>query len=126
VQWTSLRSVALVAAAVLGAYAVTMLFRSTVFTLGAMVALLVGATVLGVVLTPPWLPHTNLLAILQDGARYFREVDPACFERRTPPEGLDCRQFGTVSLVDGVRYWILPLTLAVLLSVWSFRRRDVP
>jgi ABC-2 type transport system permease protein len=127
IQWTSVRAVGLAAAAALGAYAVTMLFRSTVFTLGALFAVVVGSTVVlaGFGVSERWMPHANLQAVLGDGTRYYREPPVGCFDRR-PPEGLDCRQFATLPLSDGALYLGAFLLLAVALSVWSFRRRDVP
>lgn len=128
IQWTSLRALVLVAAATLGAYAVTMLFRSTVFTLGALFAVVIGSTVvlaaLGV--SEQWMPHTNIAAVINDGARYYREVAEICYQGRRPPEGVDCRQYATVSLGDGASYLGVALVAAVGLSAWSFRRRDVP
>ncbi len=127
IEWTSLRAVGLAAAAALGAYAVTMLFRSTVFTLGALFAVVAGSTVVlaGLGVSERWMPHTNLVAILNDGARYYREVSQSCYTRR-PPEDLNCQQFATLPLADGVLYLGIALALALALSIWSFRRRDVP
>lgn len=128
IQATSVRGVILAAAAALGAYAVTMLVRSTTFTLGALFAVVIGSTIvlaaLGV--SEQWMPHTNLLAVLNDGARYYREAPSICFSGPPPPAGTDCQQFGTVTLGDGVLYLGIALALAVALSMWSFRRRDVP
>ena len=127
VQWTSLRAVGLAAAAALGAYAVTMLFRSTVFTLGALFAVVAGSTVAlaGLGVSQRWMPHTNVMAVLSDGTRYYREPPMECYGRR-PPEGLDCREFATLTLGDGVLYLGLALAVAIAFSVWAFRRRDVP
>ncbi|MEJ7796664.1 MAG: hypothetical protein WKF50_14000 [Nocardioides sp.] len=128
IQWTSLRAVLLVAAATLGAYAVTMLFRSTVFTLGALFAVVIGSTVVLAALgiSEQWMPHINVAAFLNDGARYYRDVADICFQGRRPPEGADCRQYGVVSFGDGALYLGVALAAAVGLSAWSFRRRDVP
>jgi hypothetical protein len=127
VQWSSLRTVGLAAAAALGAYAVTMLVRSTVFTLGALFAVVAGSTVAlaGLGISERWMPHTHVLAIFSDGARYYREPPMECWTRQ-PPEGLDCREFATLSLSDATTHLGLVLLLVVLLSVWAFRRRDVP
>jgi len=128
IQGTSVRAVILVAAAALGAYAVTMLFRSTVFTLGALFAMVVGSTVVlsALQVSERWMPHKNLAAVLNDGSRYYREVAEICYAGPRQPSGVDCRQFGTVSLLDGSIYLGIALVLAVALSMWSFRRRDVP
>lgn len=127
IQWTSLRAVGLAAVAALGAYAVTMLFRSTVFTLGALFAVVVGSTVVlaGFGVSERWMPHANVQAVLADGTRYFRQPPPSCYDRPSP-EGLDCREFATLTSADGALYLGAFLLLAVVLSVWSFRRRDVP
>ena len=127
IQGTSARAVGLAAVGALGAYAVTMLFRSTVFTLGALFAVVVGSTVVlaGLGVSQRWMPHTNVQAVLADGTRYYREPPVGCYERR-PPEGLDCREFATLSLTDGALYLATFLALAIALSIWSFRRRDVP
>lgn len=127
IQWTSLRAVGLAAVAALGAYAVTMLFRSTVFTLGALFAVVVGSTVVlaGFGVSERWMPHANLQAVLADGTRYFRQPPVSCYDRR-PPDELDCQEFATLPLTDGALYLGAFLLVAVLLSVWSFRRRDVP
>lgn len=128
IQGSSVRAVVFVAAAVLGAYAVTMLFRSTVFTLGALFAV---AVVSGIVLatlgiSEEWWPHTNVAAVIFDGASYYREVPELCFQRGAPPEGLDCRQQGRVGLGQASVYLGSFLAVAVALSLASFRRRDVP
>lgn len=127
VQWTSLRGVLLVAAASLGAYAVTMLVRSTVFTLGALFATAVGSTIVLAALGigGRWMPHTNVLAVLADGASYYRDPPPECYGRQVPA-GLDCREYATLSLEQGVLHLGVLLVLAAALSVWSFGRRDVP
>jgi hypothetical protein len=127
VQWASLRAVGLAGAAALGAYAVTMLFRSTVFTLGALFALVTGSTIAlaAAGLSERWMPHTNVLAVVFDGARYYRDPPSGCYGRRVP-EGLDCREYATLPLTDGLLYLGLALALAVALSLWAFRRRDVP
>lgn len=125
---SSARAVLVIGAATLGAYAVTMLVRSTVFTLGAMFAVVVGATVVMALLgiSEAWFPNKNLGAVIWDGTRYFVEPPPACFEGPRRPEGLDCRAFERLSLWTGVRNLGVLLAGAVALSLWSFRRRDVP
>lgn len=125
----SLRSVLLIGAAALGAYAVTMLFRSTVFTLGAMFAVVVGATVVMSLLgiSEAWYPNTNVAAVISDGTRYYVEPPSICFEGRgRPPAGVDCSGMEQLSLGEGARNLGALLAAAVAASVWSFHRRDVP
>ena len=128
VQGSSVRAVIFVAAAALGAYAVTMLFRSTVFTLGALFAVVVVSSIVlaALGLSERWMPHTNVAAVIFDGASYYREVPDECFMGRRPPEGLDCRQMGRVHLSQAALYLGSFLTVAVALSLATFRRRDVP
>ena len=57
---------------------------------------------------------------------YYREVPDICFSSPRPPAGPECQQFGTVTLGDGALYLGIALALAVVLSIWSFQRRDVP
>ena len=125
---SSLRAVLLIGAAAVGAYAVTMLFRSTVFTLGAMFAVVVGATVVMALLgiSEAWFPNTNLGAVVWDGSRYFVEPPQVCFSSPQPPQGVDCSQFARLSVWQGVRNLGVLLAAAMAASLWSFHRRDVP
>lgn len=122
------RGVALAAAAVLGAYAVTMLFRSTVFTLGALFAVVIGSTIVLSALgfSQQWMPHLNVAAVIFDGAQYYREPPFVCFESPRPPEGVDCRQYARVELGQAAAYLGSALGLAVAVSLAAFNRRDVP
>ncbi|MGH3362443.1 MAG: hypothetical protein ACRDOM_08290 [Nocardioides sp.] len=116
-----LRGAPLVAAAALGAYALTMFFRSTVATMGMLFAvailtpLLIG--VAGIELR--WMPQLNFLAVLNDGTFYYdEELAERCnFGRcgRVP-----------VTLLDGMAYLGTLLAAAGAMSVLAFRRRDVP
>lgn len=129
--WQSgLRGVVFVAAAALGAFAVTNLFRSTVFTLGAMFAVVVLSSILLVMLPFPdaqrfSLP-VNVGAWVGGKATYYREVAQTCFSGPRPPEGMDCQEYGVVTLWESARYFGSMLVLALGLSAWSFQRRDVP
>ena len=123
------RAVLLIGAAAVGAYAVTMLFRSTVFTLGAMFAVVVGGALLLAVLgiSEAWFPNKNLGAILWNGTTYWVEPPTACFQGPgRPPRGLDCSGRGKLELWEAVRNLGVLLVAAVGVSVWAFRRRDVP
>lgn len=106
-----------------GAYALTMLFRSTVTTLGIMFAVSIGATILlGVTLgdrAQRWMLHTNVSAWLFDGWEYYDG------SRCNGPfgGGEDC--YARLSLADAATYLLAIVLIAAALSAWSFRRRDV-
>lgn len=123
------RAVLVIAAAAVGAYAITMLVRSTVFTLGAMFAVVVGATLLLALVgvSEAWFPNKNLGAVIWNGTSYYVEPPPGCFTPSgRPAEGLDCDSMRRLGLWTGVRNLGVLLGAAVALSMWSFRRRDVP
>lgn len=129
----ALRSSVFAAAAALGAFATTMLFRSTVATLGILFAVVLAGSLffaaLGV--SERWFPHTNVTAVLNDGTKYYVEVPESCYNdrerrREKPPEGSECDQERELSLVDGSLYYGVLLLGAGTASVLSFRRRDVP
>ncbi len=109
---TSGRGVALVAAVTLGGYALTMLVRHTVGTLG----LLFGYAVVGEGLAAAlpfermsqWSMATSVRAWLHDGARVYDDG------------------WYTLSLEHAAAYLGALLLLAVVASVVAFRRRDVP
>ena len=119
----------MIGAAAVGAYAVTMLVRSTVFTLGAMFAVVVGATCCS-----RWSAsarrgsrNKNLGAVIWNGTTYY--VDPPEPASRAPAAA---RTASTAAARRGSTCWTGVRNLGVLLagaaalSVWSFRRRDVP
>lgn len=124
-----LRTGALGAAGALGGYALTMLFRSTVATVGVLFALAVASgAVLGVVgeSSARWTPPLNVLAVVQGEASYYDEssVPPECFTGRGG--GVECDGQRTISAADGGLYLGTGLLLVGAASVVSFRRRDVP
>jgi len=125
---SSFRAVLVIGAAALGAYAVTMLVRSTVFTLGAMFAVVVGATIVMAMLgiSEAWFPNKNLGAVIWDGSRYYVNVPEVCFMPGAAPDGVDCRQTRMLTLWDAARNLAVLLVVAVGASMWSFRHRDVP
>ena len=122
------RAVLVIGAAAVGAYAVTMLVRSTVFTLGAMFAVVVGATLILALIgvSEAWFPNKNLSAVIWNGSTYYVEVPSVCYSGPRPPEGVDCKEFARLTLWTGVRNLGVLLAAAVAASVWAFRRRDVP
>ena len=124
-----LRTGALGAAGAVGGYALTMLFRSTVATVGVLFALAVASgAVLGIVgqASARWTPPLNVIAVVQDGATYYDEstVPPECFTGSG--RGLECSGERTISAADGGLYLGTGLLLVTVASVVSFRRRDVP
>jgi ABC-2 type transport system permease protein len=120
---TSGRGVALVGAVTLGGYALTMLSRHTVGTLG----LLFGYAVVGEGLAAAlpfermsrWSMATNVRAWLHDGARVFDQS--TCDLGET-----GCSGWYTLSLAHAAAYLGALLLLAVVASLVAFRRRDVP
>lgn len=120
---TSARGVALAAAAALGGFALTMLMRHTVATLG----LLFGYAVVGegLAATLPfdkmsqWSLAHNVMAWVQDGVEVY---DDSLCENTAG----SCNPWYVVSLEHASVYLGVMLLLAVGLSLASFQRRDVP
>lgn len=125
------RAVLLTAAASVGAYAVTMFFRSTVGTLGIMaVVAIAGGIVLGVAgVSPQWHPPVNLDAVLHNGTTYGAEVPCSELSGGGPEtmQGFEdtCYTERELSVWQGAAYLGTLLLIAVVLSLGSFRRRDV-
>jgi ABC-2 type transport system permease protein len=108
----------------LGAYALTMLLRSTVAAL-AVVFVFVVAGEVTLAVSPLdrsqlWSPTNNVFAWLQDGVRVFDDR-VGCAPGLTP-----CTQDYTVSLLHGAAYLAVLLLATLALSVLTFRRRDIP
>jgi hypothetical protein len=108
-----------------GGYALTMLFRSTVATLGVLFALSVLAPVLISLVAFPGhqrvLPQNNFVAVATDGYTVEDWDSPEC-QREDRPASCSIR----ISAADGAAYGGALLLLAGVPSVLSFRRRDVP
>jgi ABC-2 type transport system permease protein len=126
IRGESLRGVALVAVSALGAFAVTMFFRSTVATLGVLFGVaLVGSLLLAALgVSIRWFPHANVAAWLLDGYRY--SVDPPASCQFGQGSRAVCSGERTITLTDAVAYLGTLLVIALALSAASFRRRDVP
>ncbi|MDP9823614.1 hypothetical protein [Nocardioides massiliensis] len=118
-----LRAVALSAAAGLGGYALSMLFRSTTGTVAVVFVVAVAGEILTSLLPIEgrmrFSPSSNVFAVLQDGVEVYDQSLPCA------PDSGNCG-FLTVGAAHGATYLACFLALAVLLSVWSFRHRDVP
>lgn len=106
----------------LGAYALTMLFRSTVAALGILLALAVAGTLLLAVfgVGDQWNPAINFAAVLLDGVPYWDEGPCA------PAGSGICGVERTLTLGRGATYLGTLLVLACAASLVSFQRRDVP
>lgn len=125
-----LRGAAFAAAAAVGGLALTMLFRSTVATIGILFVVSVAGgmfvSVLGV--GERWQPPKNVSAIVNNGTTYWVAVPESCYQRRQGriEEGSTCDDTRDLTLTQGLLYWGLPLAGASAASIASFRRRDVP
>jgi hypothetical protein len=122
--WTQgLRGVALAAAAGLGGYALTMLFRSTVGTLGILFGLSVIVPILLAVTGIPgferWLPTNNIGAWILGHVTYTDTSLSTCDLN----SGGGCE--ATITLAKAAWFLAGGLLLASVPSVLSFRRRDV-
>jgi hypothetical protein len=122
-----LRGACLAAFAALGGYALTMLFRSTVATLGVLFAVSVagGALIAVLGIDAKYQPQTNLAAVVLDGAEYYVQVPDECYGMR-PPEGAVCDETKVLPASNGALLLGGLSVLAGAASVLSFRRRDVP
>lgn len=142
VAWMVARGTFVIALAAVAGFALTMLFRSTVATLGLLFAVSVAGTFAVAVLplggqNERYMVHANVAAVIQGRYTYWTEPPPECFDSRTGreqrAEGETRRQFDLrcsgqqmITVWDGLSYLALPALLVLGLSVVSFRRRDVP
>lgn len=110
-------------AALLG-FAFTMLFRSTVATLGILFGVaLAGGVVLGVLgVSDRWNPAINVAAVITDNTTYYVEV-PCQGEI---DDGSICSEERKLSMAGGAGFLGTAVVAAGALSLLSFRRRDVP
>lgn len=119
------RGAGVVGGAAFAGFALTMLFRSTVATLGVLFGIaLLGGTLLGIFgFEGRWNPAMNVLAVVADGTTYYVEV---------PCEGHDdmgggyCSEERRLSFGQGAAYLGTTVGAAGLASLLWFRRRDVP
>jgi hypothetical protein len=127
-----LRGAGFAAAAALGGFALTMLFRSTVATIGVLFAVsLAGGVLLAVLgVGEQWQPVKNVAAIVKNGTYYYVDVPQRCFsgvrERTGPVEGSECDQTRRLPASHGLGYFGSALVLTCGASAASYRRRDVP
>jgi ABC-type transport system involved in multi-copper enzyme maturation permease subunit len=123
-----LRGAGFAAAAALGGYALTMLFRSTVATVGVLFAVTVagGLLIAMLGLSEHWQPQKNVAAIVKNGTTYYVEPPLSCEGVIVGSGDGICDPERPLSLWDGVGYYGAALLLVGGASVLSFRRRDVP
>ncbi|MCW2794976.1 hypothetical protein [Nocardioides sp.] len=126
-----LRGTLIAAFAGLAGYALTMLFRSTVATLGILFAVAVAGgmllAVLGISNNQQWQPQNNAAAVVMDGYHYYDDsgLPSSCFTGQAQ-DPAECSTERTLSAGQGGRYLGSLLLLVGIPSVLSFRRRDVP
>ncbi|MDN4161734.1 hypothetical protein [Nocardioides abyssi] len=123
-----LRGAGLAAAAALGCYALTMLLRSTVATLGVVLAFGFATLVLGgsLPVSGQWEPLENIAAVLNDGTEYYVDIPPSCYDGRYAQGRAECDDTRELPLWRGATYYGGAVVLVGAASVLSFRRRDVP
>lgn len=124
----ALRGTLLATGGALLAYALTMLFRSTVATLGVLFGITVLAPILMALVAFPnnerWMPTTNIAAVIQDGTTYYDDSGYSCTVDEDGNEV--CTGEHELTLAGGTAYLVGLLALSVVPSVLTFRRRDVP
>jgi hypothetical protein len=124
------RGAAYATAAALGGYALTMLFRSTVATIGVLfgVAVAGGIVIATLGIGEQWQPQKNVAAIVKNGTTYYVEVPQACYQpgQGGASQGGECDPTRELTLADGAAYYGAALVLTMGASMLSFRRRDVP
>jgi hypothetical protein len=126
---SSLCSVALVAGAAVGGYALTMLSRSTVFTLGVLFGVSILSGVLIAALPAPalrWNPGTNALAVVTGKVEYYVAPSGSCYAEGGFGGAADCDGRRRIDRGAGALYLGGLLLVAGAWSASSYRRRDVP
>lgn len=122
------RAAAVAAGVALVGFALTMLFRSTVATLGILLAVaLAGGTLLGILgFEGPWNPAYNVVAVVNDGTTYYVETDCKPVDGGNGEFGDVCGEERPLSLARGATYLGTIGAVVCGASVLAFRRRDVP
>jgi ABC-2 type transport system permease protein len=123
---TQVRGVLAVGVGGLLGHALTMLFRSTVATLSLMFGVAIAGSLVVVAIlgdsAARWLLPTNFLAFVLGGFSYY---DPtACTQSPDGSVTGSCER--VLPAVDGGLVLGVLVVVAVLLSLWSTHRRDVP
>lgn len=129
IAWLGFRGSLLASAAALAGFALTMLLRNTVGTLGLMFAAAVGGSLLIIALpfegTGRWLLSNNVLGVLMDGYGYYDESLVNCSEADYMA-GKECTAEAFMTMGEGLSFLGALLLGALALSIPSFLRRDVP
>ncbi|KRA32571.1 MULTISPECIES: ABC transporter permease [unclassified Nocardioides] len=123
------RAAAVAGVAALLGFALTMLFRNTVATLGILFGIaLAGGILLGVLgIEGRWNPAYNVAAVVTDGVKYY--ADGPCPEEVVKEVGGDpggCSVEKELSFAQGAGFLGTAVVGTSLLSLLWFRRRDVP
>jgi len=142
VMWMTARGTFVIALAAVAGFAMTMLFRSTVFTLGLLFVVAVAGTFIVAVLplggqNDRYMIPTNVAAVIQGKVTYWVDPPADCWDNMTGrpnrQEGESRAEFDercsserTLTVWDGLRFLSVPTVLGLGLSLLSFRRRDVP
>lgn len=133
--WDSLvgiigRGTLLVAGAAIVGFSLTMAFRSTVATLGLLLALTIGSTILIAALplqgeNERWMVPTNLTAFVANGTDYYNsQTETTCTQG--DGEEMVCTGMGRLGLAGASAYLGFILVGTGAAGWQSFRRRDVP
>jgi hypothetical protein len=122
VGWHVLRAGLFARGAALGAFALTMLFRHSVATLALLFTYSVGGEILAFLVPVDnvgrWTLGNNVFGWLETRMEYF---DPTA---RCARNGV-CADLQHIGHLQGGLYLSVLLVVAVVLSSWAFRRRDV-
>ena len=123
------RGAGVAAVAALLGFALTMLFRSTVATLGILFGIaLAGGALLGILgVDGRWNPAYNVMAVVTDGMQYYTDVE--CSPQQVEEMGGDygyCSAQRPLSFEQGAGFLGTLVVGAGLVSLLWFRRRDVP
>ncbi|RNL64281.1 hypothetical protein EFK50_07060 [Nocardioides marmoriginsengisoli] len=122
VGWHLLRAVVLAMAAGLGAFALTTVFRGSFATLSVLFTYSVGGEIVFSLLPidgiARWSLGNNVFGWLETNLRFY---DPTtrCIENGT------CKGAQHISHLDAGLYLLALLLIALSVSWWSFRRRDI-
>lgn len=123
------RTAAVAGIAGLLGFALTMLFRNTVATLGILFGIaLAGGITLGVLgIGDRWNPAFNVGAVVLDGVEYYAEVpcSPVQIESMGGEYGY-CSEERTLTFAQGAGFLGTTVAGVSLASLLWFRRRDVP
>lgn len=125
------RGAGIAALAALIGFAITMLSRSTVFTLGLLLGVAVaGGLVIGLLVDDPGPvdPTVNISAVIKDGTTYYVDIPESCYEGsyEQPEPNSVCDEERDRSLEQGLGYLGVLSVLILGASAASYRRRDVP